>query len=210
MVHPYHERTRALRQVEERRRAERRFRDAEDEYWQELWPDPPQSFDVATHLGTTRAYRWPGDDAAHAGRLPARQRWHRARMVGATSRASADGSRSGSTPSAMPDAANRKSRSRTRPTTRQWLEETLAGLDVERAHLVGMSYGGFLALNQAARFPKRVASLTLLDPAGLGTDQARAVHRLGHVGDGRVAGCRARCEHVPPVACGCPRSKTIA
>ena len=31
-----------------------------------------------------------------------------------------------------------------------WLEETLVGLDVERADLVGMSYGGFLALNQAA------------------------------------------------------------
>jgi pimeloyl-ACP methyl ester carboxylesterase len=49
----------------------------------------------------------------------------------------------------------------------RWLDETLAGLEIERAHLVGMSYGGFLALNQAARLPKRVASLMLLDPAGL-------------------------------------------
>ena len=42
---------------------EQRFHDEEDDFWKELWPDPPQSFDVDTHLGTTRAYRWPGDDS---------------------------------------------------------------------------------------------------------------------------------------------------
>ncbi|RSN41762.1 alpha/beta hydrolase [Streptomyces sp. WAC 04229] len=49
----------------------------------------------------------------------------------------------------------------------QWLDETLAGLGLERAHLVGSSYGGWLALNQAHRRPARLASVTLLDPGGL-------------------------------------------
>ena len=35
------------------------------------------------------------------------------------------------------------------------------------AHLVGTSYGGFLALNLAVRTPERVASLTLIDSGGL-------------------------------------------
>ncbi|MFI2634140.1 alpha/beta fold hydrolase [Streptomyces collinus] len=49
----------------------------------------------------------------------------------------------------------------------QWLDETLAGLGLDRVHLVGSSYGGWLALNQAHRGPGRLASVTLLDPGGL-------------------------------------------
>ncbi|WP_030608301.1 alpha/beta fold hydrolase [Streptomyces sclerotialus] len=49
----------------------------------------------------------------------------------------------------------------------QWLDETLAGLGLDRVHLVGASYGGWLALNQAHREPRRLASVTLLDPGGL-------------------------------------------
>jgi pimeloyl-ACP methyl ester carboxylesterase len=40
-------------------------------------------------------------------------------------------------------------------------------------HLVGFSYGGWVAMNQAIRAPRRVASLTLLDPAGLTKLDAR-------------------------------------
>jgi pimeloyl-ACP methyl ester carboxylesterase len=49
----------------------------------------------------------------------------------------------------------------------RWLEATLVGLGLERVHLVGASYGGWLALNQAHREPGRLASVTLLDPGGL-------------------------------------------
>jgi pimeloyl-ACP methyl ester carboxylesterase len=49
----------------------------------------------------------------------------------------------------------------------QWLDETLAGLGLDSVHLVGASYGGWLALNQAHRGPGRLASVTLLDPGGL-------------------------------------------
>jgi pimeloyl-ACP methyl ester carboxylesterase len=48
------------------------------------------------------------------------------------------------------------------------LGETLDGLGVERAHLVGMSYGGWAVLRHELAFPGRAASLTLLDPGGFG------------------------------------------
>lgn len=48
-----------------------------------------------------------------------------------------------------------------------WLEEVLAGLGLERVHLAGLSYGGWLALNQAVYGGRRLASVTLVDPGGL-------------------------------------------
>jgi pimeloyl-ACP methyl ester carboxylesterase len=46
-----------------------------------------------------------------------------------------------------------------------WLGATLRGLGLERAHLVGVSFGGWLALNLALHQPDAVASLSLVDPA---------------------------------------------
>ncbi len=46
----------------------------------------------------------------------------------------------------------------------QWLDETLAGAGLDRAHLTGVSIGGWTAVNYAARRPGRAASLVLLDP----------------------------------------------
>jgi pimeloyl-ACP methyl ester carboxylesterase len=54
-----------------------------------------------------------------------------------------------------------------------WLDELLAQLSDRPAHLVGFSYGGWIAMNQAIRAPGRVASITLLDPAGLTRLDAR-------------------------------------
>lgn len=44
-----------------------------------------------------------------------------------------------------------------------WLAEVLEGLGHEKYHLVGLSRGGWLALNQAMRSPARVARVTSLD-----------------------------------------------
>lgn len=46
----------------------------------------------------------------------------------------------------------------------QWLDEALAGLGLEQAHLLGVSIGGWTAANCAVHRPGRIASLTLLDP----------------------------------------------
>ncbi|MEV1329232.1 alpha/beta fold hydrolase [Micromonospora costi] len=54
------------------------------------------------------------------------------------------------------------------PVTRaEWLDQVLAGLRLDAVHLVGVSYGGWMALNQAVHRPARLASVTLLDPGGL-------------------------------------------
>lgn len=49
----------------------------------------------------------------------------------------------------------------------QWMDETLDALGLDRVHLVGSSYGGWLVLNQAHRRPERLVSVTALDPGGL-------------------------------------------
>ena len=54
-----------------------------------------------------------------------------------------------------------------------WLDELLGKLSDRPAHLAGISYGGWMAMNQAIRAPGRVASITLLDPAGLTKADAR-------------------------------------
>ena len=45
-----------------------------------------------------------------------------------------------------------------------WLDEVLESLGLEQVHLVGLSYGGWLALNHAQRSPWRLASVTSVDP----------------------------------------------
>ncbi|ALG09985.1 alpha/beta fold hydrolase [Kibdelosporangium phytohabitans] len=45
-----------------------------------------------------------------------------------------------------------------------WLDTVLTTLDLRDVHLVGYSFGGWLATNLAVRAPDRLASLTLIDP----------------------------------------------
>lgn len=47
-----------------------------------------------------------------------------------------------------------------------WLTDVLSALGVERAHLVGSSFGGWTALEQQLSGGGRVDALTLIDPAG--------------------------------------------
>ena len=48
-----------------------------------------------------------------------------------------------------------------------WLTETFDALHLDRACLVGMSYGGWLALSFVLAAPERVSKLVLLSPGGL-------------------------------------------
>jgi pimeloyl-ACP methyl ester carboxylesterase len=45
-----------------------------------------------------------------------------------------------------------------------WLDQVIARLGRPKVHLVGHSFGGWLAANYAVRHPERVASLALLEP----------------------------------------------
>jgi pimeloyl-ACP methyl ester carboxylesterase len=48
-----------------------------------------------------------------------------------------------------------------------WLSETLDGLNVGRVPLVGMSFGGWLAVKYAVAMPERIRNLVLLSPGGM-------------------------------------------
>src|SRR5262249_60529253 len=52
-------------------------------------------------------------------------------------------------------------------------DELLQALGVDRAHLVGHSFGGMAAAELAAVFPARAHSLTLVSPLGLWRDDAQ-------------------------------------
>jgi len=143
--------------------ARQRFIEMEDEFWRELWPDPPAALDVDSDAGTTRVYRWPGTGesivflhgmggtglswSAYVERLTGRD-LYAIDTIGDVGR--------GHQRAMIDDAAG----------LARWLEQTLTGAGIERAHMVGTSYGGFLALNLAVRAPERVAALTLIDSGG--------------------------------------------
>jgi pimeloyl-ACP methyl ester carboxylesterase len=46
----------------------------------------------------------------------------------------------------------------------QWLDDTLRSLGLDRVHLLGVSIGGWTAVNCAVHRPGRIASAALLDP----------------------------------------------
>ena len=46
-----------------------------------------------------------------------------------------------------------------------WLKEVFDGLNIERGHLLGHSYGGWLTLNMALTYPERLHKIVLLAPA---------------------------------------------
>jgi len=49
-----------------------------------------------------------------------------------------------------------------------WLDDVLRGLSIARASLLGISLGGWLALDYATRRPERVERLAVLCPGGVG------------------------------------------
>ncbi|MEZ0340085.1 alpha/beta fold hydrolase [Mycobacterium sp. pV006] len=127
-------------------------------------PAPDAETDIVTSFGRVRAYCFGADhDSTPVVLLPGRSAatpmW-RANLAGLTVRRRVY----------CLDLLGEAGLSvQTRPITdahdqARWLEETLAGLHLDRAHLMGVSIGGWAATNHAVRFPGRVASLALLEP----------------------------------------------
>ena len=58
-----------------------------------------------------------------------------------------------------------------------WLEDVMLGLSLARTSIVGVSLGGWLALDYATRRPERVESLVLLCPGGVGRQKIGIVFK---------------------------------
>ena len=56
-------------------------------------------------------------------------------------------------------------RIRSRQELADWVEELLKGLQIDKADIVGNSFGGFLAFNTALLLPGRVGKVVLISPA---------------------------------------------
>lgn len=140
-------------------------------------PEPTRTRDVTTTFGTVRVYAWvkadPVDDVPVV-LLPGRASGVPMWAVNLPSFAAhrtvyafdAIGD-SGLSEQAIP--------LRDMDDNARWVSETLAGLQLDRVHLVGHSQGGGLAAAVAVRHPGRLASVTMLDPVmTLGTFPAWA------------------------------------
>jgi pimeloyl-ACP methyl ester carboxylesterase len=129
-------------------------------------PEPTETHDIETSFGTVRAYAWIDEqhpDAAPVVLLPGRASsvpmWGdnlpdfiEHRTVYAFDTLGDTGMSVQTVPmTGIADGA-------------QWVDEAMAGLEIERAHLVAHSQGGGLAAAVAVRHPERLASLTLLEP----------------------------------------------
>jgi pimeloyl-ACP methyl ester carboxylesterase len=128
---------------------------------------PPFSelVDVRTGFGTVRAYRFDG-----SGHLPPVLMLQGRNASTPVWRANLPGVLNGRTAYCVDLLGEAGLSVQDRPITgpddqAQWLDETLAGLELDVVHLMGVSIGGWTATNCAVRRQGRVASLTLLDPA---------------------------------------------
>ena len=143
--------------------ARARFLGAYDRVLDQLWPGPRTAVDAPTTFGTTRVYR--SGNGSPIVLLPgaggSSLMWYRyVRALGHHHEViTVD-------PIGEPGASVQQAPVRDGHDGAAWLDELLTALDVTSAHVVGCSYGGWLALNHAIDTPGRIAALTLLDPAG--------------------------------------------
>jgi len=133
------------------------------------WPVPFEELDVATRFGPTHVVASGDPDAPPLVLLPslagtatvwrpnveALSRRFRAYAVDVIG---------------QPGKSLATRRPRTRRDFADWCEDLLDGLGVRSASIVGCSFGGFLALSQAALTPERLDRVVLISPAGTFVD----------------------------------------
>ncbi|SDK79829.1 alpha/beta fold hydrolase [Nonomuraea jiangxiensis] len=152
-------------------KARARFLRAYDEAMR-LWPEPRTEVDVETRFGTVHVHRFgPGHGEPivllHGHGANASTWYPQIAALGENH------------PVYAIDTLDDPGRSVQRVVAKDsrdnaaWLDEVLAGLGLDGVHLVGLSYGGWLTLNQAIYAPGRLASISPLDPAGLEKVPAR-------------------------------------
>ncbi|MGD9485903.1 alpha/beta fold hydrolase [Streptomyces sp. TRM70308] len=129
-----------------------------------FWPTAREELDIATRFGTTRVYGHGTGRGTPVVLLHGQNAtpavWASNVAALATDRSVFAVDRVGE-----PGRSTQTAPIRTAEDTVGWLEEVLDGLGVEEAHLVGFSYGGWVALTYAGR-ASRAASVTVVEPAG--------------------------------------------
>lgn len=131
-------------------------------------PEPSLTHDVRTDFGSVRVYEWLPDPGGTADHLPVvlvpgirsgvpmwaenLPHWIGRRRVLAMDAVGDAGLSTHAVPFESFDHQV------------DWLEQALAEMNLDRAHVVGHSFGGAIAATHSLHHPARVASLTLLEP----------------------------------------------
>jgi pimeloyl-ACP methyl ester carboxylesterase len=138
-----------------------------------LWPQPRAEFDVETATTTTRVHAYRPHPAGDAVVLLTGAGFNASSWYPHVAALAQDGPVYGIDMPGDPNPSVARALVAPPDNCAAWLDELLGKLSDRPVHLVGFSYGGWVAMNQAIRAPGRVASVTLLDPAGLTKLDAR-------------------------------------
>lgn len=138
-----------------------------------LWPQPREEFDVETATTTTRVHAYRPHPAGDAVVLLTGAGFNASSWYPHVAALAQDGPVYGIDMPGDPNPSVARALVAPPDNCAAWLDELLGKLSDRPVHLVGFSYGGWVAMNQAIRAPGRVASVTLLDPAGLTKLDAR-------------------------------------
>ena len=138
-----------------------------------LWPQPMEEFDVETAPATTRVHAYRPHPGGEPVVLLTGAGFNASSWYPHVAALAANGPVYGIDMPGDPNPSVARAPITPPANCAAWLDELLGKLSDRPAHLVGYSYGGWVAMNQATRAPGRVASITLLDPAGLTRPDAR-------------------------------------
>lgn len=144
---------------------EARFQEVYAQLRAERFPSPPAEADIDTPVGTAHTFSWPGAGTPVL-LLPG---WGATAAMWAPLLTHGFGGRPVHSVDVVGDVGLSVQHAPIATATDHvsWLDAVADALDLERVHVVGSSYGGLLALVWAGHAPGRVATASLLDPAGL-------------------------------------------
>jgi pimeloyl-ACP methyl ester carboxylesterase len=138
-----------------------------------LWPQPCEEFDVETATATTRVHAYRPHPAGNPVVLLTGAGFNASSWYPHVAALAEGGPVYGIDMPGDPNPSAARALMTPPENCAAWLDELLGKLSDRPVHLAGFSYGGWVAMNQAIRAPGRVASITLLDPAGLTKLDAR-------------------------------------